>query len=351
MGIVASTASYEAWLAEQLPLVAEDLERKHELMAEGPFPFFRGTYYRWLETVLEVAPELDGPSVASVGDLHTENFGTWRDREGRRVWGVNDFDESERLPWALDLARLATSALLAGLALKPADVCDALLRGYARGLEDGGAPYVLDGHHAALARFVAKASDSPAKWWTDALEPFRKSAAVPVPDEARAALAEVVPTPGWRWEARPRLAGVGSRGPRRLLLVGELAGAPAARELKELGPPAGRWLGRRASKPVDTAAIVRAPDPLNGRAGGWQARRLAPDCIKLDVAKLSRSRELKVLAAMGAETANVHLGDRRAVAGIRRDLTGRGDDWLVDAASRLAKAARKDARAWRKSRA
>jgi hypothetical protein len=350
VGIVASTASYEAWLAEQIPLVAEDLERKHELMAGGPFPFFRGTYYRWLETVLEVAPELDGPTVASVGDLHTENFGTWRDREGRRVWGVNDFDESERLPWALDLARLATSALLAGLGLKAAEIGDALLEGYARALADGGAPFVLDGGHPALERFVAKVSQPADAWWKDELKPFRKSDPVPVPDEAGAALAEVVPAPGWRSEARPRQAGVGSRGRRRFLLVGELEGAPAARELKELAPPAGRWLGRRATKPVDVAAIVRAPDPFSGRAAGWQARRLAPDCIKLDIARLSRSRERNVLAAMGAETANVHLGDRRAVAGIRRDLAGRSDGWLADAAKRLAKAARKDARAWRRSR-
>jgi len=32
--------------------------------------------------------------VLAVGDLHVENFGTWRDAEGRLIWGVNDFDES-----------------------------------------------------------------------------------------------------------------------------------------------------------------------------------------------------------------------------------------------------------------
>jgi len=53
---------------------------------------------------------------------------------------------------------------------------------------------------------------------------------------------------------------------------------------------------------------------------------------------------------MGAETANVHLGDRRSVAAVRRDLAGRADGWLADAARQLAKAARKDARDWRKSR-
>jgi len=36
--------------------------------------------------------------VLAVGDLHVENFGTWRDAEGRLIWGVNDFDEAWRLP-------------------------------------------------------------------------------------------------------------------------------------------------------------------------------------------------------------------------------------------------------------
>ena len=49
----------------------------------------------------------------AVGDIHVENFGTWRDAEGRLVWGVNDFDEAARMPYAIDIVRLATSAVLA----------------------------------------------------------------------------------------------------------------------------------------------------------------------------------------------------------------------------------------------
>ena len=30
---------------------------------------------------------MDAPQVLSVGDLHLENFGTWRDADGRLVWG------------------------------------------------------------------------------------------------------------------------------------------------------------------------------------------------------------------------------------------------------------------------
>ena len=48
--------------------------------------------------------------VLAIGDLHLENFGTWRDAEGRLVWGINDFDEAWALPYTNDLIRLATSA-------------------------------------------------------------------------------------------------------------------------------------------------------------------------------------------------------------------------------------------------
>ena len=63
-------------------------------------------------TILNVCPDLaNAPSVLAVGDIHLENFGTWRDAEGRLVWGVNDYDEAAEMPYILDLVRLAVSAL------------------------------------------------------------------------------------------------------------------------------------------------------------------------------------------------------------------------------------------------
>ena len=111
-----STRLYEDWLAAQLrgEIVRADLRRKHDKMQTNPFAFLRATYWRWAETVLDVCPHLQtAPQVLAVGDIHLENFGTWRDVEGRLIWGVNDFDEAARMPYALDLVRLATSALLA----------------------------------------------------------------------------------------------------------------------------------------------------------------------------------------------------------------------------------------------
>lgn len=109
MNIQEATRSYETWLSRQTTTVPHDLRKKKELMSEATdaFPFFRGTFYRWAQLWPEHCPEFkDAPAVRCVGDLHVENFGTWRDAEGRLVWGVNDFDEAHRLPYVFDLVRL-----------------------------------------------------------------------------------------------------------------------------------------------------------------------------------------------------------------------------------------------------
>ena len=137
MNIVKATRKFEDWLGLHIRIVAPDLRYKHEQMAASLFSFFRATFYRWVQVWPEVCPELDRvPHLLSVGDLHVENFGTWRDSDGRLIWGVNDFDEASLFPYTMDLVRLATSALLAAreqkLAMKPKDSSAAILEGYER---------------------------------------------------------------------------------------------------------------------------------------------------------------------------------------------------------------------------
>src|SRR5579883_363864 len=111
MKISKATARYENWLARHLTILEKDLELKHEAMRSAPFPFLRATYYRWAQVWPEIcADAAHAPQVLAVGDLHVENFGTWRDIEGRLIWGVNDFDEAAPLPYTNDLVRLAASA-------------------------------------------------------------------------------------------------------------------------------------------------------------------------------------------------------------------------------------------------
>src|ERR1700683_1987858 len=114
MNIRKATEKYEKWLGRHLRIVKADLLFKHEQMATAPFPFLRATYYRWAQIWAETCGEaVRAPRVLSVGDLHVDNFGTWRDIEGRLIWGVNDFDEAHPMSYANDLVRLAVSAHLA----------------------------------------------------------------------------------------------------------------------------------------------------------------------------------------------------------------------------------------------
>ncbi|HYA97152.1 MAG TPA: DUF2252 family protein, partial [Methylomirabilota bacterium] len=114
MKIAKATRKYEEWLGKQLDLLSDDLALKHREMASAAFPFFRATFYRWMQLWPKLCPEVAGaPELLAVGDLHLENFGTWRDAEGRLAWGVNDFDEAYPLPYTNDLVRLASSAHLA----------------------------------------------------------------------------------------------------------------------------------------------------------------------------------------------------------------------------------------------
>src|SRR4051812_39548935 len=93
-GGVETARRYERWLAEWMPLSRADLAAKHRAMAESPYMYLRATFYRWAELWDTLAPGERGTSaVLGVGDLHVENFGTWRDADGRLVWGINDFDE------------------------------------------------------------------------------------------------------------------------------------------------------------------------------------------------------------------------------------------------------------------
>src|ERR1019366_5805746 len=184
MKIQKATARYEEWLAKQLTIVPADLEHKHEQMSAALFPFMRATYYRWAQIWPEVCGGLvSAPVVLGVGDLHVENFGTWRDSEGRLFWGINDFDETWRLPYTHDLVRLAASAHIAisenHLALDLKNAAAAILEGYSESLGGGGRAFVVaergslgrqrfvalaEWHASHIAR-EAKAMAPSACWW------------------------------------------------------------------------------------------------------------------------------------------------------------------------------------------
>jgi len=161
-------------------------------MKKDPFTFMRATFYRWAQTFPAACRKVNtAPVVFAVGDLHVENFGTWRDAEGRLVWGVNDFDEAYTLPYTNDLVRLGTSLVLAlesnKLAISLEEGCTQILSGYTKGIEGGGEPFVLEERHPELREMATGVLRQPKHYWAkiDALEPVT----LPLPASATEVLA------------------------------------------------------------------------------------------------------------------------------------------------------------------
>src|SRR5262245_2893291 len=100
MNIISATTDYENWLGTVTSVLHSELEIKHAKMADTAFAFLRATFYRWAQLFPLLCPDLNqAVKVLGIGDVHIENFGTWRDVDGRLCWGVNDFDESCFLPF------------------------------------------------------------------------------------------------------------------------------------------------------------------------------------------------------------------------------------------------------------
>ncbi len=359
MNIVKATTKYEEWLGSHVRIVEPDLQFKHEQMAAALFPFFRATFYRWLQLWPENCPDLDRvPHILSVGDLHVENFGTWRDTDGRLVWGINDFDEACLFPYTMDLVRLATSALLAAredrLAMKAKDSSSAILEGYERGMQDGGRPFVLEEEHAWLRAIAESKLRDPVLFWQkmDRLPTIRAE----IPESAREALEHLLPQPGIRYRLARRRAGLGSLGRVRLVAIAEWKGGRVARETKALTASALLWLNpRQTPSEILYGAIlkraVRCPDPYVQLRGHWIVRRLSPHCSRIELETLGTNRgECRLLEAMGRETANVHVGTEEKRRAILKDLRKRKGNWLLAAATSMANAAQKDWRAWKERR-
>jgi hypothetical protein len=287
-----------------------------------------------------------------VGDLHVENFGTWRDCEARLVWGVNDFDEAHPLPYANDLTRLATSAFLAvaELDIAPKRAATEILRGYEAALKAGGGPFVLVDRSTPLRSMVRHRLKEPQKFWRK----LRSFAPCPtrVPPAVCRAIRSILPEENVRLRFTHRIAGLGSLGRERFLGLGTWLGGGIAREAKPWALSACIFAAGRKDGAMFVEQIlrraVRAHDPYWKITGRWIVRRLSPDCFRLELTHLPKKRdELRLLYSMGWETANIHLGSGKAAA-IRQDLRRKPPQWLYKAAIAMKEQVLLDWQDWRK---
>ncbi len=356
-----ATRRYEEWLGGLIPLVRADLRAKHQRMGEGPFFFMRATFYRWCQLWSAREKEsgaLPAARVAAVGDLHLENFGTWRDSDGRLIWGINDFDETTALPWTQDLVRLAASAHLAifadHIAVRRRAACEAILDGYRDGVEAEGRPFVLEETHGWLRRVAMGELRHPTTFWAK-MTGLRT--ATEVDRGAAAAILAAMPARDLDVRFARRVAGLGSLGRPRFVGIASWQGGLVAREAKATAPSAWLWATESTTTTATgggdayTAILsraVRVPDPTVRVVGGWLLRRLAPHCARIELGDLpSQHDEERLLYAMGFETANVHLGTPRVRPILRKQIAARRGHWLHDSAKDLSDQIIREWKEWR----
>jgi uncharacterized protein (DUF2252 family) len=358
MKFTKATREYEAWVRKHAILFKEDLDLKHRRMKESPFTLMRATFYRWAQVWPTLCREAArAPEILAVGDLHAENFGTWRDTEGRLIWGINDFDEAYAMAYTADLVRLMASVHLASrenhLVIKSEDACETILEGYREGHALGGRPFVLEENHGWLRDIATGELRDPVRFW----EKMKKWAPVrdEVPNSARKALQSLLPERGIPCRFVHRIAGLGSLGRERIVALADWRGGMVAREAKRLLPSACVWAaGAKGSLRILYEDIlhqsIRVLDPLVHLHGSWILRRLSPHCSRIELDTLPKKRdEMRLLHAMGFETANVHLGTKGAIKAVQHDLQKRTAAWFHAATKEMTQQLIQDWKDWKEA--
>jgi len=370
MNFQETNACFEKWLRDRCivigcEVVEADLERKHDRMKKSSFVFLRATFFRWARMIEDLCPEFESaPKALSIGDAHIENFGTWRDDEGRLVWGANDFDEASVIAYPFDLVRLVASARLAPkLFMNGEEACTAILNGYKEGLANP-RPTVLDERHAWLRKLVLCPDKKRDDFWKeiDALK------SVKPPRFVRNALIRALPKDADIVRFATRTAGGGSLGRPRYVLVAEWRGGRVIREGKALVPSAWDWAHSAPNASPRFAelatAMTRAPDPHLIVADGFIVRRLAPDSRKAELSSHPDAQleeqvlqrvgdkdtllQNKLLKAMGREIGSLHAATADVPA-VLRHLKGLGErdaKWLQLASKKAAQAVEDDFNSW-----
>jgi hypothetical protein len=348
--------AYEAWLARQCDVVKKDVRHKHKRMRKNPFVFLRATYFRWAKQVGEWCPDvMDAPKVLAVGDLHLENFGTWRDADGRLVWGVNDFDEAAMMPYTLDLVRLVASIQLVPRRhqdINDRAAADAVLKGYSEGLDDPQPALLFEGE-TWLRSYALPGEGAPEDFWAE-VEEYPKAKP---PRRIAQALIDSLPKGVDKDSIRlcSRRKGGGSLGRPRYVAVAHWRGGRVLREAKALVPSAWAWAqDRKKSQKSNFLEVAkgryRAPDPLLQVHHKFIFRRIAGDAEKIELGDdAGAAIHHRLLQAMGFDLASIHAASPRNARAIRKDLDKRRRGWLNEAAATAASEVRRDFREWKKS--
>ena len=125
----------------------ELVQLKYKKMKENPFVFLRGSCHLFYEDWPSNSPLNQAPLSWICGDLHLENFGSYKGENRLTYFDINDFDESVLAPCTFDVTRLITSLFLAVDEIKsfsadPLALATLFLNSYTTALSDGKARWI-----------------------------------------------------------------------------------------------------------------------------------------------------------------------------------------------------------------
>jgi uncharacterized protein (DUF2252 family) len=118
------------------------LAMKYAKMAESPFIFLRGACELFYDALPETPLFREAPLAWCCGDLHFENFGSYKGDNRQVYFDINDYDEAALAPASWDLVRLLSS-IQCGADVLNATRAEALavsricLDGYQKALAEG----------------------------------------------------------------------------------------------------------------------------------------------------------------------------------------------------------------------
>jgi uncharacterized protein (DUF2252 family) len=138
---------------------------KYRAMAKDAFTFYRGTAHLFYEDLLHANTLPASPLAWICGDLHLENFGSYKGDNRLVYFDINDFDESVLAPAAFDLVRMATSIMIAlivmgATAAEAKNMALLFLKTYSAVLAKGRSRYIEPQTASGIVRsFLLKVSE------------------------------------------------------------------------------------------------------------------------------------------------------------------------------------------------
>lgn len=352
-----------------------DARRSQELMrfkiarmAESPFAFFRGTFHLFARDALDAsmvpAPLLSNANVEMdlVGDIHSENFGTYKADDGLIHYDINDFDETTHGRFDFDVCRFAANivlgaqtrkdtlenqvaAVLAGLAsyldtvqacFKKGKFIDLDISEKQPGACEPVAQLVMRQTLVKRSRFIADVTEDKGDKRLikrAMLKYFNLS------DEERSQAERLLNDFRQRWKNKPdkkdffdihdicgRISGIGSMGRHRYVVLisgkGHVEKHDVLLEFKEARPSAydiyrnretsPQALLERAEKVITCERASQAASSsylghaLDG-ATSFQVREISPHAARTDAASLKPAQFIEVMKLQAAILARTHV--------------------------------------------